>query len=62
MIKFNTAYHLPAGTPLSNIVAVEVQVDEAHSAEAKAALLIGAPTLSDFVKQGLTEGWISIVN
>ena len=62
MIRFNTAYHLPEGTTPDLIQVVTVEVNDEHTTEAKAALLVGAPVLSNMVRIGLQEGWITVVN
>lgn len=60
-IIFNTTYHLPENTPYEQIIPVQVQVDDLHRYEAAKALKAGAPILTDFVKKGISEGWIKVL-
>ena len=56
-----TTYHLPDNTPYEEIRIVNVQIDDLHRYEAARAIKVGAPFLSDFIRKGLTEGWIKVI-
>ena len=58
---FSTAQHLPEGTPYDQIYFINVQSDDAHAQQAYDMTFIGGQPMRDFVQQGLSEGWLTII-
>jgi hypothetical protein len=60
-LTFDTTYHLSEGTSYEDQQIVTISCDSEHEQQAQEALAQGAPVLTEFVQQGLQEGWLIIL-
>lgn len=58
---FTTMYHQADDTPLNERYCVLVEGPSERESEYLENLAIGRPEISDFVQQGLSQGWLTIL-